>query len=149
METTDESRFLLFVFFVRFQQDGAKCRGQCQCIDSGQTDCNRHCQTELTIECTGSTSHETYRDKHGHHHQSNRYDGTAQLIHRIDGCQPGRFITLVELGVYTFDDHNGIIDHNGNGKHHGTKRKQVDTKPDDVEDEERTDQSYRDGDSWN
>ena len=107
-------------FFVRFQKNGAQSRTQSQCVQCRQTDSDSHSHTELTIECSCCTSHETYRNEYGHHNQRNRYDSTTQFIHGIDRSQTGRCITLVKLGMHTLDDHNRIVDHNRNSKHERT-----------------------------
>ena len=103
---------------VGLQEDGTQGRTQCQGVQCGETDGNGHGKTELAVECTGCTTHETYRDEYGHHHQCNRDDGAAQFVHGVDRSCSGRFVTLVKLGMDTFDNHNGIIDHNGDGEHH-------------------------------
>ena len=136
-------------FFVRLQEHRTQSRTQRQGIQCGQTDRDSHCQTELTIECTGRTAHETYRDKHGHHDQRDGDDSTTQFVHGIDRSQFRRFVTLVQFGMDTLDDHDRIIDHNCNGKHHGTKSQQVQAKADQRQHEERTDQRNRDRDSRN
>ena len=54
-------------FFVRFQKNGTQSRTQSQRVQCGQTDSDSHSHTELTIECSCCTSHETYRNEYGHH----------------------------------------------------------------------------------
>ena len=49
----------------------------------------------------------------------------------------------------TLDDHNGIVHHNGNGKHHSRKCQQVHAEADELQDEESSDQGYRDSNSRN
>ena len=44
--------------------------------------------------------------------------------------------------MYCLDDHNGIVDHNGDGKHEGGKRKQVEREAERIEEEECTDQRH-------
>ena len=51
------------------------------------------------------------------------YDKNCLLY--TSGC-----ISLIELGMYTLDNHNRIIDHNRNGKHKGTQGQQVQTESD-------------------
>ena len=130
METGYECRLLFTVFIMRFQENSTKRRTQCQGIQCRQTDSNSHRHTELAIEYTGCTSHKTYRDKHGHHHQCNRNDRSAKFTHCIDRCLFRRFVSLVQLGMDPLDDDYGIVDHNRNGKYHRTKRQQVNAEPD-------------------
>ena len=134
---------------MRFQKNGTQCRTQCQGVQCGQTDSDSHCQTELAIERTCRTTHETYRNKHGHHDQCDRYDSTTQFVHRIDRCQTGGCISLIELGMYTLDNHNRIIDHDRNGKHKGTQGQQVQTESDQWQYEECTDKGYRNSNGRN
>ena len=54
---------------IRFQQQSTQRRAQRQRIDSRNTYGNRHCQTELRIERTGSTAHERHRNKYRHKYQ--------------------------------------------------------------------------------
>ena len=130
MEARNKCLFLISMISMRFQKNGTQCRTQCQGVQCGQTDSDSHCQTELAIERTCRTTHETYRNKHGHHDQCDRYDSTTQFVHRIDRCQTGGCISLIELGMYTLDNHNRIIDHDRNGKHKGTQGQQVQTESD-------------------
>ena len=51
--------------------------------------------------------------------------------------------------MYTFHHHNGIVDHNCNGKHHGRKCQQVHTKSNQFQNEEGSNQSHRNGNSRN
>ena len=136
-------------FFMRFQEHRTQCRTQCQGVQCRQTDCNSHREAELTIECTGRTAHETYRNKHGHHNQCDRDDSTTQFVHGIDRSQFGRFVSLIQFGMNPLDDHNRIIDHNRNGEHHSTKSQQVQTKTDQRQHKECTDQRNRDSNSRN
>ena len=85
METGNKCRFLFFMLLImRFQEYRTQGGTQCQGVQSGQTDSDRHRQTELAIERTGRTSHETYRNKHGHHDQRNGNNSATQLAHGID-----------------------------------------------------------------
>ena len=136
-------------FCVRLQEHRTQSRTQRQGVQCRQTDRDCHRQTELAIESTGRTTHETYRDKYGHHDQRDGDDSTTQLVHGIDRSQFCRFISLIQLGMDTLDNHNRIIDHNRNGKHHSTKGQQVQTKADQRQHEERTDQSNWNRDSRN
>lgn len=49
----------------------------------------------------------------------------------------------------TLDDDDGIVDHNGNGKHHGRKSQQVEAESDEFQYEECSNQGYRNGDGGN
>ena len=51
--------------------------------------------------------------------------------------------------MHAFHHHDGIVHHNGNGQHHGRKRQQVEREADHVEQEEGTNQGYRDGNGRN
>ena len=122
--------FQCSLWIVRLQEQGTQRRRKRQGVQSWETDGNRHGQTELLVERTCRTAHETYRDKHGHHHQRNGNDGTAQFAHGINGSLTGRLIPLVQLGMDTLDDDYGIVDDYGNRKHHCRQGQQVDTKAD-------------------
>ena len=85
VETFDQTQFFRTILcFMRLQEKGTKCRTQRQGVDSRDTDCDRHGQTELTVEGTGCTGHETYRNEHGHHDERNRYDRATDLAHGVD-----------------------------------------------------------------
>ena len=71
MEPSDKCLFLLFIRIVRFQEQGAQCRTQRQCVDRRQTDSDSQSQTKLAVESTRGPRHEAHGDEHGHHHQSN------------------------------------------------------------------------------
>ena len=49
--------------------------------------------------------------------------------------------------MHTFDHHNGVVHHNGDGQHHGREGEQVDGEADEVECEEGTYQGHGDGNS--
>ena len=102
---------------MRFQEHGTQGRTQRQGVDGGEADGDGHGKTKLLVECTCGTSHKAHRDEHGHHHQSDGYDGTTQLLHGIDTGHAGISIALVEFRMDALHNHNGIIDHNGNGEH--------------------------------
>ena len=51
--------------------------------------------------------------------------------------------------MYTFHHHNGIVDHNRNGKHHRRKCQQVHTKSNQFQYEESSNQGYRNGNGRN
>ena len=85
METGNKCRFLFFMLLImRFQEYRTQGGTQCQGVQSGQTNSDRHRQTKLAIERTGRTSHETYGNKHGHHDQRNGNNSATQLAHGID-----------------------------------------------------------------
>ena len=78
VETADEGTLLLpMSLIVRFQEDRTQRRTQRQGVQSGKTDRDRHRQTELAIEDTRRTTHERYRDEHGHHDQCDGDDRTT------------------------------------------------------------------------
>ena len=56
---------------------------------------------------------------------------------------------MVQFCVDTFHDHNRVIDHNRNCKHHRGEGEEVEREADEVEHEERTNQRHRDGDGGN
>ena len=47
--------------------------------------------------------------------------------------------------MHGLNDHDGIVDHNGNSQQQGRQRQQVDGEAEDVEEEEGTNERYRDG----
>ena len=144
METVNQRHFLLFsVCIMRLQEDGTQRGTQCQRIQCRNTDCYRHRQTELTVERTGSSRHETYRDKHGHHHQGNGNNGTAQFTHRINGGLTCRLVTRIQLGMNTLDDDYRIIDDYRDSQNQSTKGQQVYTESNQIQTKESTHQCHR------
>ena len=146
MHTVEQRHLLLMAFFVvRFQEDGTEGRRQRQGVGSRDDDGDGHCQTKLLIECSGNAAHERHRDKHRGHDQRNGDNGSRNLVHGIDGGRQRTLITQVKLGMHGLDHHNGIIHHNGDGQQQGRQHKQVDGEAHQVEEEEGTDERYRNG----
>ena len=102
--------------FVRFQEHGTKSRRERQGVDSRDDDAHSHGHTELTVEGTTRATHERYRDEHGSHDKRDGDDGAGDLVHGVDGGSERVVVTLVELGVNGLDDHDGIIDHDGDSQ---------------------------------
>ena len=129
---------------MRFQEHCTQCRRKCQRVQSGDTDCNGHGQTELTVEYTGCSRHERNGDEHEHHHEGDRDDGAADLVHGVNRCLARALVTDVKFGMYRLDHHNRVIDHNRDGEHQCGECDEVDGEADQAHAEECTDQG-----DWN
>ena len=75
--------FARFHFLVRFEDEGAHRRRECQGVDSGKTHCHCHRQTELRIEYSGGTAHERYRDEHCHEDECGSHDGGRNAVYGV------------------------------------------------------------------
>ena len=128
-----------------FQEHRTEGRRQGQRVQSGETDGDSHCKTELLVEHTCGAGHERYGDKHKHHHKSNRDDGAADLVHGVDRSLARALVAGVKLGMHRLDHHNGVVDHNRDRKHESREGDEVKREAYDVEHKERTDQGHRDG----
>ena len=134
--------------FVRFQEHGAKGRRECQGVDSRDDDTHSHGHTELAVEGTACATHKRHRDEHGSHDERDGDDGAGDLVHGVDSSRERVVVALVKLGVDGLDDHDGIIDHDGDSQQQRRQRQQVDGESKDPQEEEGTYQSYRYGDHW-
>ena len=140
---------LLAVLVLRLQQDSTKSRRKGQGVKSRDDNRDGHGDTELTVERTRRTTHERHGDEHRCHNEGDGDDGARNLVHGVDRCQSCRLVSKVELGMDSLHNHDGIIDHNGNGKHKGGKCQQVEREAEHVEEEECTDQRHRNGNQRN
>ena len=146
MEAVDDRHLaVLGILVVRFQQYGTESRREGQGIDSRDEDGHSHRHTELTIERTTRTAEERHRHKHRRHHEGDGDDGTRNLVHGVDTCRQRTLVALVELGVDSLHNHNGVVHHNGNSQEHGGENEEVDGETEDPEEEERTYQCHRNG----
>ena len=149
VETIDQAHLLFAFLAMRFQEHGAKGRTQRQGVHGREADSDRHRQTELAVERTRGSGHEAHRNEHGHHHERDRYDRSAQLAHRVDRRLAGGSVPLIEFGVDSLHDDDRVIDDDCDRKHHSRQRQQVNAEPDQVQHEERTDKRDRNGDRRN
>ena len=101
------------------EEDGAECGREGKGVDGGEADGNSHGNTELTVEGAAGTAEEADGDEHGHHDKGDGDDGAAEVVHGVERCLAGRGVAHVELGVDTFDDNDGVIDDDGDGKDEG------------------------------
>src|SRR5712692_418742 len=91
---------------------------------------------ELLVQPSGNTRDEGrgYKDRRENH--GNTDDGTGELFH---GFSSGIFRrqTLLDMALYTFDDHNGIIHHQADGQHHPDRGERIDRETQKREEEKR------------
>ncbi len=107
------------VVVMTLEEHGAERGREGKGVERGDTDGDRHCETELAVEHTCGAAHERYRDEHEHHHEGDRDDGSAYLAHCVDRCLARALVAHVEFGVDRLDHHYGVVDHNGYRKHKG------------------------------
>ena len=150
MEAIDEGHLLatvgLRLLVLRLQEDGAKGRRERQGVDGRDQDGDSHRDTKLAVECTTHTTDERHRDEHGRHHQRDGDDSTRDFVHGVDTGRERTLVAHVELGVNGLDNHDGVIDHDGDSQQEGRQRQQVDGESEDPQEEERTYQGDRHGD---
>ena len=116
---TTVNTFGTLVPIARAHHHGTQSRAECQCTDHGKTYGGRHCHTELRVENTGSTAHESYGYKHGHEHASTRDNGHCYVTHRIFRCLVRRGVARIEFRLYGFHHHDRVVHHRTDGKHQG------------------------------
>ena len=98
---------------MRFQEHRAQSWRERQGVDSRDDDTHGHGYTELTVEGTARATHERHRYEYGGHDEGNGDNGTGDLVHGVNSGRERVVVTLVKLGVYGLDNHDGIIDHDG------------------------------------
>ena len=144
-ETCRKVILLCTVFIdIGFQQQRTQCRTQRQRINSGNTNGNRHRQTKLGIERTGSTAHEGYRNKYCHKHQRRGDNSITDTFHCIDTCHIGRPVPHVEACLHRLDDNNGVVHHRTDDEHECKQREQIDTESCHRHESKRTDERNND-----
>ena len=111
----------------RTHQDGTEGRTERKGTNHGETDRGCHRHTKLRIEDTGGSTHEGYRNEHGHEDTGTRDDRHRHITHGIFRSQIGRLVTGIKLRLYRLDHHNGIIHHRTDGQHQGKQGQDIDT----------------------
>ena len=61
----------------------------------------------------------------------------------------GSVLSVIDVSLHVFDDHDGVIDHESRGQRDAEQRQRVDGETEDLDEGERTDQRNRDGDRRN
>ena len=123
---TSVETFGTLVSIARAHHHSTQGGAERQCTDHGKTygGCHRH--TELCVENTRSTAHESYRYEHGHEHTGTRDNGHRHVTHRIFRCLIGRGVTRIEFRLYGFYHYDRVIHYRTDGKHQGKQGQNVD-----------------------
>ena len=121
---------------------GTQGRTQGQRTNHGNTNRSSHGDTKLGIENPRSTAHESNRNKHRHKHNGTSDNRHSHITHRILGSQVRRFIAGVELLLYGFHHHNGIVNYRTDSKHQRKQRQDIDGEPGSSQTCEGTHQRY-------
>ncbi len=123
---TSVETFGTLVSIARAHHHSTQGGAERQCTDHGKTygGCHRH--TELCVENTRSTTHESYRYEHGHEHTGTRDNGHRHVTHRIFRRLIGRGVTRVEFRLYGFYHYDRVIHYRTDGKHQGKQGQNVD-----------------------
>ena len=119
--------FARFYFLVRFEDEGAHRRRECQGVDSGKTHCHCHRQTELRIEYSGGTAHERYRDEHCHEDECGSHDGGRNAVYGVHRSLVRRLVSGIELRLNRLHDDDGVIDYGSDRQHESEQGQEVDT----------------------
>ena len=123
---TAVNTFGTLIPITRTHHHSTQGRAERQCTNHGKTYGGRHCHTELRIEDTGSTTHESYRHEHGHEHTGTRDNGHRYVAHRIFCSLVGRGVARIEFRLYGFHHHDRVVHHRTDGKHQGEQGQDVD-----------------------
>ena len=123
---TAVNTFGTLIPITRAHHHSTQGRAERQCTNHGKTYGGRHCHTELRIEDTGSTTHESYRHEHGHEHTGTRDNGHRYVAHRIFCSLVGRGVARIEFRLYGFHHHDRVVHHRTDGKHQGEQGQDVD-----------------------
>ena len=110
---------------LRRQQKRTHHRRQGQRHDAGHHHGTGQGQGELAEQGAGQPAHQSnrriyrrQRDGHGDHRSGD--------FTRADQCRHHRRFSLFNMAVHVFHHHDGIIDHQPDGQHHGQQSQQVD-----------------------
>ena len=133
------------ILIVGLQEDGTESRRKRQSVSSRDDDGDSHRKTELLIEGSGHATHERHGDEHRGHHQRDGDNSSRNLVHGIDRSRQRTLISQIKLGMHGLNHHDGIVNHDGDSQQQGREYKQVDGEAHQVEEEERTDERYGNG----
>src|SRR5690606_4424324 len=104
---------------------------------------------KLFVKNPGRTLKKGYRDKNGCHYQGDGYDGSCDLAHRLVGRFPCISLSVLQLGVDRFHDHNRVIHDDPDRQEKRKEGEQVNTVTQEIEKEKGTYDRYRHSDGRN
>ena len=126
----------------RFKQNCAKRGRQRQCDKTGKRHRNRNRDGKLTVKFTGHAAQESHRHKHSREHQNNGHQRTRHFLHGALGRSSCRDPLGHHDAFDVFQHHNGIVNHDTDGKRHGKKRQRVERKVENPKAHHRADQRH-------
>ena len=104
----------------------AQRRRQRQRIDGGNEHRHRDGDRELAEQFAGDAGDECDRHEHREQDQRDRDDGCGDLLHRQLGRFAGReFRMFLHHAFDVLDHHDGVVDHDADGEHHGEQRDRI------------------------
>ena len=111
----------------RFHHHGTQGRTESQGVQTGDTYRHSHGNTELGIEYTGGSSHESYRNKYRHEDKGTGDYRHRHIAHGILGSQIRRTVTHIKLGLHSLNHNDGVVHHCTDGQYQGKQGQDVDT----------------------
>ena len=147
MEAVDEAELLPLVTLVGLEQQGAERGAKRQSVDGRDDDRDGHRDPELTVERTADPRDERHGHEDRSHDERDGDDSARDLMHGVHTGCAGGVVALVQLGVYGFDDDDGVIHDDSDSEHQCREREEVQREAEDLQEEERTDErhGHRDG----
>ena len=130
---------------MRPQKQRRQRRRQCQRQDDGNDRRGGDRQRELPIERTRNAGDKGGRNEDRAEHQPDRHQRAADLIH---GLVRGiaRAEALAQIALDVFNDHDGVVDDDANGKNQAEQCQIVYREAERLQDEETADDRNRNGD---
>ncbi len=101
-------------------------RGLQRCgVEGADEGGRRDDERELREHLAGETGHESGGNEHRHEHERDADNRAEEFVHRpYCGVVAGE--SFLDIFRDAFDDHDGVVDHNADGKHDAEERREID-----------------------
>ena len=145
IERLEQHRFLVLLL----EQQGAQRRGQRQGDDPGERHRNRHGDGKLPVELSGDAAKESDRNENRTQHQHDGHDRAGNFAHRLYRRVMRIHVLRSHQPFDVLQHHDGIVDDDADGQHHGKQGQGVDREAEQVKSGKGANQRYRHGNQWN
>src|ERR1700733_1259808 len=129
-------------FFLGPEKQSRKRRAERESVERGKHHGNRDGESKLLIQPPGDPRNEDRRHEHGGQDQGYTHNRAGKFLHRFLGGIFGRQ-PFLDVVLYAFDDHDGVVNHQSYGEHQPEQRKGIDGEAEQRKDGESSDQRDR------
>ena len=98
---------------------------------------------KLLIQFTNSTAGEGYRDKYRRQYEGDSHNRAGNLVHSAVGCLLRRHTVFLNMMLYCLYYNDSVIDNKADSQNHCESSQSVDSKAQNYEGSEGTNQGYR------